>query len=108
MHASQEGISDVDENGTSECTEDICTCNKSSSGKEVDDTVVLIVDDSHHAGHERPVEHSAGKRPFECDQCQKTFDLKRSLKVHMRMHTGDIPFFFSVINARSTLFVRDV
>ncbi|XP_055634029.1 zinc finger protein 501-like isoform X2 [Toxorhynchites rutilus septentrionalis] len=31
-------------------------------------------------------------KPFKCDMCKKTFTAKHSVRVHMRVHTGERPF----------------
>lgn len=35
---------------------------------------------------------SAGERPFKCSQCDKAFNQKSALQVHMVKHTGKKPF----------------
>ena len=34
-----------------------------------------------------------GERPYKCNVCDKAFNQKGALQVHMSKHTGDRPFF---------------
>lgn len=33
-----------------------------------------------------------GERPFQCTLCEKAFNQKSALKVHMKRHTGERPY----------------
>lgn len=33
-----------------------------------------------------------GQKPHKCDQCNRTFREKGTLREHIRIHTGDMPF----------------
>ena len=33
----------------------------------------------------------SGDKPYMCNQCEKTFSMKRGLEKHMQVHTGDKP-----------------
>ena len=35
---------------------------------------------------------SAGERPFKCSQCEKTFNQKGALQIHMSTHTQEKPY----------------
>lgn len=44
----------------------------------------------------------AGERPFKCTQCDKAFNQKSALQVHMVKHTGKKPFKCEVCSIRFT------
>lgn len=44
----------------------------------------------------------AGERPFKCNQCDKAFNQKSALQVHMVKHTGKKPFKCELCSIRFT------
>lgn len=44
----------------------------------------------------------AGERPFKCTQCDKAFNQKSALQVHMVKHTGKKPFKCELCSIRFT------
>jgi KRAB domain-containing zinc finger protein len=39
-----------------------------------------------------------GKKPFPCNQCDKSFSQSGDLKIHMMVHTEAKPFRFAALN----------
>lgn len=52
----------------------------------------LIISDDDDAYSSGVCASIAGERPFKCSQCDKAFNQKSALQVHMVKHTGKKPF----------------
>jgi len=35
---------------------------------------------------------AAGEKPYKCNQCEKAFNQKGALQIHLMKHTGDRPY----------------
>lgn len=45
-----------------------------------------------HPGQTPACPSSTGERPFQCTLCEKAFNQKSALQVHMKKHTGERPY----------------